>query len=74
MESTKDIPITEEYFGDYAEVYDNPDIIKQLDTINEEHVIFSCICSKKNKFKFGSSKRTFLLTNLKVYNINKSKI
>jgi hypothetical protein len=48
--------------------------MKQLDAINQEIVIFSCICEKKNKFKFGSSERTFLITNLKVYNIEKSEI
>lgn len=67
----KDIPI--EQFEDYGKCTQNTAIMKQLDAKNEETVIFSCICNKKNKYMFNQE-RIFLVTNLNFYNIDKAKI
>lgn len=67
----KDIPI--EQFEDYAKCTLNAAIMKQLDAKNEEKVIFSCICNKKNKYLFNQE-RIFLVTNLNFYNIDKTKV
>ena len=47
--------------------------MKQLDAKNDEKVIFSCICYKKNKFSFNQE-RIILFTNTSFYNIDKAKI
>lgn len=65
--------ISSEEFEDYAKCTQNPAIMKQLDAKNEEKVIFSCICNKKNKFMFNQE-RIFLITNFNFYNIDKTKI
>ena len=47
QKKAKDIPI--ENFEDYANVKKSPAIMNQLDSKNEETVIFSCLVNKKFK-------------------------
>ena len=42
--------IPEESFSDLAKCKANSKILKHLDAVNGEFIIFSCLCLKKNKF------------------------
>ena len=65
--------IPEESFSDLAKCKANSKILKHLDAVNGEFIIFSCLCLKKNKFGINQE-RTLLLTNQNLYNLDKDKI
>jgi len=49
----------------------NPDILAHLDTKGGEHVVYSCVVVKINRFGM-KQERTLLLTNKALYNLKKN--
>ena len=63
--------IPEERFTDYAKCTQNADIMRKLDAKKQEKVVFSCVAKKKNRYGLDVD-RTLLVTDINVYNLEKS--
>lgn len=63
----------EKKYSDFMRCAQNPEIMAALDTANGEKVVFSCIVIKYNRWGMKQD-RTFLLTNMYLYNIKKTEV